>query len=268
MRGTPARVRGNDREGMSKAWSTLPGPPAPSSAGALASPLVPSRRVWGISAIALFVIALVASACGSSGSKSSGPRPTTGASAEPATQPISDAVPAGAKRLHFEVGPITVEPGQNNIAYTKERIPQPTEDGWIVGITPNIRKADGTVPPVDVIHLHHGVWLNMSAHDVTRQRLPERFFAVGVNLFADPASRRQHDGQCRRGNTRVLNGPREAGSFDQHIDSAHCTATGMVESRRSGFLCSCPHRLAEQAGKLVLDGLVALARSGFQARPV
>src|SRR5436190_12975503 len=157
----------------------LPGPPAPYSAGPLASPLVPSRRVWGISAIALFVIALVASACGSSGSKSAGPRPTTGASAEPATQPISDAVPAGAKRLHFEVGPITVEPGQNNIAYTKERIPQPTEDGWIVGITPNIRKADGTVPPVDVIHLHHGVWLNMSAHDVTRQRLPEHFFAVG-----------------------------------------------------------------------------------------
>ena len=125
------------------------------------------------------MIALVASACGSSGSKSAGPRPTTGASAEPATQPISDAVPAGAKRLHLEVGPITVEPGQNNIAYTKERIPQPTEDGWIVGITPNIRKADGTVPPVDVIHLHRGVWLNMSAHDVTRQRLPERFFAVG-----------------------------------------------------------------------------------------
>jgi plastocyanin len=157
----------------------VPEPPAQQQGGALACSVVPSRRAWGFSAIALLAVAVVASACGSSGSKASSPRPTTAASAEPATQPISDAVPAGAKRLHFEVGPITVEPGQNNIAYTKGRIPQPTEDGWIVGITPNIRKADGTVPPVDVIHLHHGVWLNMSAHDATRPGLPERFFAVG-----------------------------------------------------------------------------------------
>jgi plastocyanin len=90
-----------------------------------------------------------------------------------------DDVPAGAKRLHFEVGPITVEPGQNNIAYSRGKIEQPTEDGWIVGMRPDLRLEDGSIPPVDVIHLHHGVWLNMSAKDPTSPGLPERFFAAG-----------------------------------------------------------------------------------------
>src|SRR5918994_1305346 len=35
------------------------------------------------------------------------------------------------------------------------------------------------VPGVNVIHLHHGVWLNLSRRDVTWPGLPERFFAAG-----------------------------------------------------------------------------------------
>ena len=84
---------------------------------------------------------------------------------------------AGAQRMHFEVGPIDVKPGQNNISYTAG-IPKPTVDGWIVRMKPDLRFADGTVPPVDVIHLHHGVWLNQSRLDST-SRLPERFLAAG-----------------------------------------------------------------------------------------
>ena len=93
--------------------------------------------------------------------------------------PIADttAVPTGAVRLHFEVGPIMVRPGQNSISFTR-RIPQPSEDGWIVGMRTNLHKADGTVPPVNVIHLHHGVWINLSARDATSGG-PERFFAAG-----------------------------------------------------------------------------------------
>jgi plastocyanin len=85
---------------------------------------------------------------------------------------------AGATRLHYEVGPIDIKPGQNNISYTGG-IPKPTADGWIVRIAPNLRLANGTVPGVDVIHLHHGVWLNASAHDMTMPGLPERLFAAG-----------------------------------------------------------------------------------------
>ncbi len=83
----------------------------------------------------------------------------------------------GAQRLHFEVGPIDIQPGQNDIDFTR-RIPQPDVDGWIVRMRPDLRLADGTVPPVDVVHLHHGVWLNTSRADAT-SALPERIFAAG-----------------------------------------------------------------------------------------
>ena len=85
---------------------------------------------------------------------------------------------AGAQRLHFEIGPIDIKPGQNNIDFTKGAIPKPAVDGWIVRIAPDLRLADRSIPGVDVIHLHHGVWLNSSAKDST-SRLPERFFAAG-----------------------------------------------------------------------------------------
>ena len=85
----------------------------------------------------------------------------------------------GATRMHFEIGPIDVQPGQNNIDYSRGQIPKPGVDGYIVGIAPNLRLADGSIPPVDVIHLHHGVWLNASGRDSTSTGLPERFFAAG-----------------------------------------------------------------------------------------
>ncbi len=83
----------------------------------------------------------------------------------------------GAEHLHFEVGPLTIDPGQNNIDFTRD-IPQPKVDGWIVTMRPDLRLADGTVPPVDVVHLHHGVWLNFSNADSTSP-LPQRIFAAG-----------------------------------------------------------------------------------------
>jgi plastocyanin len=129
------------------------------------------------------IVTLGAAACSGSSSKSSGAnnKPATKSNelvVTPATQVIADTVPDGATRLHFETGPIDIIPGQNNIAYSRT-IPQPKEDGYIVGISSNLRKADGTVPPVDVIHLHHGVWLNLSAKDATSPGLPERFYAAG-----------------------------------------------------------------------------------------
>ena len=84
----------------------------------------------------------------------------------------------GATRMHFELGPIDIKPGQNNIDFSKGKIPKPAVDGWIVRIAPNLRLANGSIPGVDVIHLHHGVWLNRSASDPTAP-LPERFFAAG-----------------------------------------------------------------------------------------
>src|SRR4051794_11605077 len=113
---------------------------------------------------------------------------STSAAAETTTTVADEPMRDGAQRLHFEVGPIDIEPGQNNIDF-KAGIPQPDVDGWIVRMRPDLRLADGTVPPVDVIHLHHGVWLNTSRRDSTAH-VPERLLAAGeektVTAFPAP----------------------------------------------------------------------------------
>ena len=128
---------------------------------------------FGVVALA---VALLGAACASESSDNAKPetRNVTDTSLVAAdTGPVK-----GAQRLHYEFGPIDVLPGQNNIAYSAGSVPKPTVPGWITRIKPDLRRADGSVPRVDVIHLHHGVWLNASARDSTA-RLPERFFAAG-----------------------------------------------------------------------------------------
>jgi plastocyanin len=84
----------------------------------------------------------------------------------------------GAKRMLYRIGPFQVVPGQNEIG---NRVfgEKPQVDGWITRIRPDLVYTNGRVPGVDVIHLHHGVWLNLSRQDVTWPGLPERFFAAG-----------------------------------------------------------------------------------------
>jgi plastocyanin len=93
----------------------------------------------------------------------------------PATAPAQG---DGVQRLHYEFGPIHIKPGQNSIEFASNDL-KPPVDGWIVGFRPDLVTASGEVPRVDVIHLHHGVWLNLARQDVTRPGLPERFFAAG-----------------------------------------------------------------------------------------
>jgi hypothetical protein len=67
--------------------------------------------------------------------------------------------PPGAQVLHYKFGPMTIQPGQNliNVDIQKNR---PGVDGWIVGFRPGLVYADnGKSPSVDVVHLHHAVWL-------------------------------------------------------------------------------------------------------------
>jgi plastocyanin len=71
---------------------------------------------------------------------------------------------AGVQHLHFVTAPITVKPGQNSIDNVFVPASQkPNVDGYIVRARPDLTYLNGKVPPVDVIHLHHGVWLNASA---------------------------------------------------------------------------------------------------------
>jgi len=64
----------------------------------------------------------------------------------------------GAQRLHYEFGPLAIAPGQNTIEIAPNA-EKPAVDGWIVGFRPDLVRRDGSVPRVDQIHLHHGVWI-------------------------------------------------------------------------------------------------------------
>ena len=71
------------------------------------------------------------------------------------------AAPPGTIRYRFRYGPIEVAPGQNVIRFSPGQVPKPEVDGYIVRHPPRPpRRQDGSIPGVDVIHLHHGVWLN------------------------------------------------------------------------------------------------------------
>lgn len=66
---------------------------------------------------------------------------------------------AQAETLTYRLGPIHVGPGQNTIEFAGNDL-KPPVDGWITRFEPNLTYADGEVPRVDVVHLHHGVWLS------------------------------------------------------------------------------------------------------------
>jgi plastocyanin len=80
----------------------------------------------------------------------------------------ADAYP-GMEHLHFAAGPYRITPGANLILLDTNHVPKPNQDGYMVRVAPNLRyatpsgKCCGRIPRVDVIHLHHGVWLSNGA---------------------------------------------------------------------------------------------------------
>jgi plastocyanin len=66
---------------------------------------------------------------------------------------------AGMQHLHYEFGPLKINPGQNAIDAAVTDL-KPSVPGFITRFKPGLVYAkDHTTPRVDVIHLHHGVWL-------------------------------------------------------------------------------------------------------------
>ena len=65
----------------------------------------------------------------------------------------------GMQTLRYEFGPIELEPGQNTIEVALNNL-KPDVPGYITRFSPGlVYTSDGTTPRVDVVHLHHGVWL-------------------------------------------------------------------------------------------------------------
>src|SRR3954447_3512395 len=74
-----------------------------------------------------------------------------------------DAIPRvdyhGVQHITYCVGPVNVHPGQNIIRLRRTDL-FPKVPGYITRFDPELVLSDGTVPRVDVLHLHHAVWIN------------------------------------------------------------------------------------------------------------
>jgi hypothetical protein len=64
----------------------------------------------------------------------------------------------GVQHLTYCYGPVAIKPGQNFIRLNSTRL-FPQEPGYITRFDPELVYEDGSVPRVDVLHLHHAVWL-------------------------------------------------------------------------------------------------------------
>jgi hypothetical protein len=86
----------------------------------------------------------------------------------------------GVRHLSFRWGPVRIAPGQNTIAISDEQL-KPPGPGWITSFAPNLTYVNGKVPRVDIIHLHHAVWLIngrptwAAGEEKTRSRMPKGF---------------------------------------------------------------------------------------------
>ena len=128
--------------------------------------------------------------------------------------PTTSAIPGACQRLRFSYGPIAVKPGQNDVLVGPVTIEKPMRDGYITRFEPNLVRADGTVPPVEQVHLHHGTWLSLADYG------SGPFFAAGEEKTIAPFPTRLRDaGQGDRHLAAALHGP----LGDPEADEAYIT---------------------------------------------
>jgi hypothetical protein len=78
--------------------------------------------------------------------------------------PEYERYPGDCRRLKFSFGPIVIKPGQNDVLLQPITIEKPMQDGYVVRFKPDLVSPDGTVPPIEQIHLHHGTWLSVPSY--------------------------------------------------------------------------------------------------------
>jgi hypothetical protein len=97
--------------------------------------------------------------------------------------PDFERYPGHCRRMRFAYGPIHVKPGQNDVLIEPVKIEKPMRDGYVTRFKPNLVLADGSVPPVERVHLHHGTWLSQPDYG------SGPFFAAGEEKTIAPFPR-------------------------------------------------------------------------------
>ena len=87
------------------------------------------------------------------------------------------AVGPDTQRYTYRYGPLVAGAGQNLILAGPVTIERPPGDGYATRVAATLVGADGQAPPVERVHMHHAVLLNLSRKDATAPDLPgERFY--------------------------------------------------------------------------------------------
>ena len=94
--------------------------------------------------------------------------------------PDYERYPGACQRLRFSYGPILVKPGQNDVLVGPVTIEKPAQNGYITRFRPDLVRQDGTVPPIEQVHLHHGTWLSEPSYG------SGPFFAAGEEKTTAP----------------------------------------------------------------------------------
>ncbi|MEA2375306.1 MAG: hypothetical protein QOD53_1769 [Thermoleophilaceae bacterium] len=104
--------------------------------------------------------------------------PTAPPSSVAATSQLlwTKAVAPGVTRYSFRYGPLAAAPGQNLILAGPVTIEKPPGAGYVTRVKPDLVDASGKAPPIEQVHMHHAVMLNLSARDSTYPSLPQRFY--------------------------------------------------------------------------------------------
>src|SRR3954463_3188527 len=95
-------------------------------------------------------------------------------------EPNYERYPGACQRLRFSYGPILVKPGQNDVLVGPVTIEKPAQNGYIPRFRPDLVRGDGTVPPIEQVHLHLGTWLSEPSYG------SGPFFAAGEEKTTAP----------------------------------------------------------------------------------
>jgi plastocyanin len=133
----------------------------------------------------LAVVVTVLAACVAAAPASAAQR-LPGASIS-ATKVLPAATYPGVQHQHYEFGPVKINPGQNTIDLALNDL-KPSVPGYITRFKPDLVYAKThEVPRVDVIHLHHGVWLiNGYPTFAAGEEKTVATFPQGYGLHHDP----------------------------------------------------------------------------------
>ena len=86
------------------------------------------------------------------------------------------AVGPDTERITYRYGPLVATAGQNLNTVGPVSIERPAGDVFVTRLAPTLVGPDGMAPPVERVHMHHAVFLNMSRTDEAAPGLPQRFF--------------------------------------------------------------------------------------------